>query len=147
MSTSVPACMINIALAIIALILYIIGSYRFYKDKPKFIAILGLAIAIDIATAILASFKITPTMALPGVTSIPWHSWLFRTHVILSTIGFLGFIILFIYLLIRKRKEYSPWVCRWQFLVLLPIWIIGESIALTNALTKICLRLRLFELI
>jgi hypothetical protein len=145
--SSVPACLINVALAILALILYVIGSYRFYRAKPGFTIILGSAIVIDIATAILASFKITPTMALPGVATIPWYSWLFRIHVVLSTIGFVGFIALFIYLLVRNKQKYSPWIRRWQFQLLLPIWVIGEGIALTNAITKIFLHLRLFELL
>lgn len=145
--SSVPACLINVALAIMALVLYMIGSYRFYRGKQGFVIVLGLAIAIDIATAILASFKITPTMDIPGVATIPWYSWLFRVHVTLSTIGFVGFIALFVYLLFRNPQKYSPWVRRWQFLVLLPIWVIGEGIALTNALTKIFLHLRLFELL
>ena len=145
--SSVPACLINVALAILALVLYVIGSYRLYRGKPGFVLILGIAIGIDIATAILASFKITPTMALPGVTPIPWHSWLFRTHVLLSTIGFVGFIVLFVYLLLRRQKQYSPWIRRWQFRVLLPIWVIGEGLALSNSLTKIFLHLRLFELL
>jgi hypothetical protein len=144
--SSVPACLINVLLALLALVLYVIGSYRFYRQKPGYTAILGSAIIIDIATAILASFKITPTMVLPGLATIPWHSWLFRIHVVLSTIGFVGFIALFIYLLIRRPRNYSPWIRRWQFLVLLPIWVIGEGIALSNALTKIFLQLRLFEL-
>jgi hypothetical protein len=142
-----PECLINVALAILALILYVIGSYRLYRDKTGFTVILGAAIVIDIATAILASFKITPTMALPGVATIPWYSWLFRIHVVLSTIGFVGFIAVFLYLLIRNQEKYSPWIRRWQFQLLLPIWVIGEGIALTNALTKIFLRLRLFELL
>ena len=143
----VPACLINVGLAVLALILYVLGSYRLYRGKPGFIIILGSAIVIDIATAILASFKITPTMSLPGVATIPWYSWLFRTHVMLSTIGFAGFIALFIYLLVRAPQNYSPWIRRWQFQLLLPVWVIGEGIALSNALTKILFRLRLFELL
>lgn len=144
--TNSLACFINIGLAFLALVLYIAGSYSLYKDKKGYILLLGLAIGIDIATAILASFKITPTTTIPGVDAIPWYSWLFRLHVTFSTIGFAGFIILFLYLVIRDSRKYSKWILQWQFKLLLPIWLIGEGIALSNALTKICFRLRLFEL-
>jgi hypothetical protein len=142
-----PKYLINVFLAFLALCLYIIGSYRFYKNKNGFLAILGLALFIDVLTAILASFKITSTTQIPGTVSVPWHSILFNVHVILSSIGIIGFLLLYIYILIRNPLKYNAWIRKWQFLALLPIWTIGELIALTNALFKIFLSVRLFELI
>jgi hypothetical protein len=141
-----PLCLINIFLAITALMLYVIGSYRFYRGKKRFLLYLGLAIAIDIITATLASLNITPTAEIPGTVAVPWHSILFIIHVVLSTIGFSGFIVLFIYLLIIKESRYKRWIRTWQFLLLLPVWIIGEGIALSNSLLKICCGVRLFEM-
>jgi hypothetical protein len=142
-----PAYLINVGLAVLALYLYIVGSYRFYREKEGFILFLGAAIFIDVMTATLASLKITPTAEIPEMATIPWYSWLFRTHVILSMIGFVGFISLFIYLLYKKGKHYSNTIRIWQFKLLLPIWIIGECIALSNALSKIIFKVRLFDLL
>ena len=75
-----PACLINVLLALLALYLYYLGSYRFFKNRQGFIFFLGLAIAIDILTALLASLKITPTVQLPGVLAVPWYSLLFKVH-------------------------------------------------------------------
>ena len=141
-----PACLINIFLAFLALFLYILGSYRFYKGKPGFLLLLGLAIGIDIVTALLASLKITPTTQIAGVAVVPWYSLLFTVHVVLSMIGFTGFIIVFLYLLIRKKRQYSEKIRKWQFKLLLPIWVTGESIALLNALSKVFFNFILFEI-
>mgnify|MGYP001823038023 CR=1 FL=1 len=140
-----PACLINVMLAFLALYFYFLGSYRFFKNRKGFIFFLGLAIGIDILTAIFASLKITPTVQLPGVDTVPWYSLLFKVHVILSMIGFVGFIALFIYLLLRNRQAISSRLRNWQFRFLLPVWVIGESIALANALAKIIFRVRIFE--
>ena len=142
-----PACLINVILAFLALYFYIVGSYRFFRNKPGFLLYLGLAIAIDVMTALFASLSITPTVQIPDVAAVPWYSLLFKVHVTLSMIGFTGFIALFVYLLVRQRKVLSARIRTWQFKVLLPIWIIGEGIALTNSLSKIFFRVRIFEFI
>lgn len=140
-----PLCLINIFLAFFALSLYIFGSYRFYKGKSHFLLFLVIALTIDIATAVLASFKITPTVQIPNVAPVPWYSLLFKVHVLLSMIGIIGFIVLIIYLMVKKSENYSDWIRTWQFKYLLPIWVIGEVIALSNALSKVFFRIRLFE--
>ena len=66
-----PACLINIGLAFIALSLYVIGSYRFYRNKEPFLIYFGMAILVDASTALLASFRITPTTQLPGCEIVP----------------------------------------------------------------------------
>jgi len=142
-----PRFLINIVLAFLALVFYFIGSYRFYHNKKRFRFFLGLALLTDVITATLASFKITPTTQIPGTVAVPWDSFLFKLHVILSTIGIAGFLVLFFYLLICKPSNYKSWIRKWQFLGLLPVWIIGEMIALINALFKLFLQIRLFELI
>jgi Na+/phosphate symporter len=140
-----PACLINVFLAFLALYFYFIGSYRFFKNQGGFVFFLGLAIGIDVLTALFASLRVTPTVQLPEVETVPWYSLLFKVHVILSMIGFIGFIALFLYLLVRKRKAISVRIRTWQFKFLLPVWVIGESIALANALSKILFRVRIFE--
>jgi|GEM_PF-702525 len=140
-------CLINVFLAFFALVLYGIGSYCLYIKGKGAVLILGIAIFIDVVTAVLASFKITPTVQIPGMVAVPWNSALFCLHVVFSMIGFLGFIILFIYLLVRKNAAYKNWIRKWQFYALLPVWVIGELIALSNALLKIVKGVRLFELV
>lgn len=142
-----PACLINLFLAFFALYLYILGSYKFYKGQPKYLLYFGLAITIDVATAVLASFKITPTYRLAGELAVPWYSVLFHVHIVLSTIGIVGFTILFIYLLIRRSKPIANNLRIGQYKILLPIWVIGEGIALSNALSKLIFQTRLFDLL
>ena len=140
--------MIEIALlAILALGLYIVGSHKLYRYRSKYLLYLGLAIGIDILTATLASLRITPTVKLESMVTVPWHSILFKVHVIFSMIGFCGFIILFLYLIFRRSSKYAVWIRKWQYLALLPVWIIGEGIALTNSLMKIFFRMRLFDMV
>lgn len=140
-----PTCLINVLLAFVAIVLYFVGSYRFYNNSRGFKIIIGTALLIDIMTATLASLKITPTTQIPGTEAIPWDSILFKAHVILSMIGIVGFLVLFLYLLICKPSAYKAWIRKGQFMVLLPVWVVGEFIALSNAICKICLRVRLFD--
>ena len=42
-----PPVLINIALAIFALGLYAVGSYRFYRNQPPFLSFLVAAVLID----------------------------------------------------------------------------------------------------
>ncbi len=142
-----PYCLINICLAIIALAFYITGSYRLYRLRSKFLLYLGIALAIDILTATLASLEITPTAQIEGSQEVPWDSVLFMVHVILSMIGITGFVFLFAYLAIVKSSRYSSFIIKWQFLALLPIWITGETIALINAIGKVCCGIRIFDML
>jgi len=132
-------------MAMLALLFYAIGSYSLYKNKRRFLLFIGLALLIDILTATLASLRITPTTELPAAVSVPWYSLLFKIHVMLSMTGITGFIILFLYLLFVKRDRIKDWVRKWQYQLLLPIWIIGEGIALSNSIMKICCGIRLFD--
>jgi hypothetical protein len=142
-----PAYLINIVLAIGALFFYIIGSRRFYLNKQPFLRYLSLAILIDIVTAVLASFKITPTMPFDNSQVVPWSSIAFIVHVVLACIGFFGFIGIYAALLIKGTQ--LPWtrLRKFQYKILLPIWLTGESIALVNALTKFFLHIRIFDII
>jgi hypothetical protein len=142
-----PLCLINYFMAVLALALYVVGSYRLYRYKSSYLIILGIAIAVDILTAILASLSITPTVQIENTVTVPWHSVLFKFHVVFSMIGFVGFIALFVYLVIQRKSGCHPLIRKWQFLVLLPIWIIGESIALLNATMKLTSGMRLFDMI
>jgi hypothetical protein len=140
-----PSVLINIILAILALYLYYQGSYRFYHNKSYFLQFFGSAIALDIFTAVLGSFKITPTTIIPGSDFVPWGSILFNLHVLLATFGFFGFIILFIYVSIKGKDLQYPRIRPFQFKILLPAWILGESIALINSLTKLVSGIRLYD--
>ena len=141
------SCLINILLAFIALILYVIGSYKFYKNQKGYHLLIGIALLTDGITAFLASFKITPTVQIPHTTAVPWDSVLFKCHVVFSTIGIIGFLILFVYLSVRRNSNYNTGIRKWQFIFLLPVWVFGELIALLNASFKIFFGIRLFDLL
>ncbi len=140
-----PACLINIALAFLALALYIFGSRRFYLDQHPFRMYLIAAVLIDGLTATLASFGITPTTELPYSDFVPWRSPLFLAHILLAMIGFIGFIIIIVMLLIKGVHRPYRRLRIFQYRVLLPIWVVGEGIALTNSLTKVLFKIRVYD--
>ncbi|MGD8726304.1 MAG: hypothetical protein PVH40_01600 [Gemmatimonadales bacterium] len=140
-----PPVLINLALALIALGLYIVGSHRFYHGRHPFLAFLVAAVLVDAVTAVLASFGITPTTELPYSDFVPWRSKLFLTHIVLASIGFFGFIGVMGVLLLRGTRRPYPRLRVFQYRVLLPIWIMGEGIALSNAFVKALFRLRIYD--
>jgi hypothetical protein len=142
-----PAVLINIGLAVIALGLYAIGSYRFFKGRHPFLVFLVVAILVDGATAILASFGITPTTQLPYSDFVPWRSRLFLAHIVLASAGFFGFIGLVVTLWIRGTDRMYARLRVLQFRVLLPVWLVGEGIALVNALVKALFQIRIYDYI
>ena len=139
------AVLINIILAVATLYLYVLASGRFYRRQEPFLGYLGAAVVLDIATALLASFKITPTTTLAGPHVVPWRSVLFLTHIATATLGMFGFIAVFLILLIRGKDRPYVWLRRFQYRILLPAWAIGEVIALTNSILKIVLKIRIYD--
>jgi len=139
------AVLINIILAIITFYLYFVASRRFYRRQEPFLGILGAAVVLDIAGALLASFKLTPTTTLPGVQGPPWRSVLFLTHISTSTLGMFGFIFMLVFLLVKGTGRPYNGLRKFQYRVLLPAWVVGEVIALTNAVLKIVLKVRIYD--
>lgn len=142
-----PPVLINIFLAFVALGLYIIGSHRFYHNRHPFLSFLVAAVLVDAITAVLASFGITPTTQLPYSDFVPWRSKLFLTHIFLASFGFFGFIGVMAVLLVRGTRQPYRRLRIFQYRVLLPIWILGEGIALTNALIKALFQFRIYDYI
>jgi len=140
-----PDRLINILLAIIALFLYYRGSLSFYRKNSDFLIYISLAIFLDAITAVLGSFGITPTTIIPGSDFVPWNSVLFIIHVILATSGFFGFITLIIYILMKGKNREYPRLRKFQYKILLPTWLMGESIALINSIVKIIFGFRLYD--
>jgi hypothetical protein len=139
------AVLINIVLALATLVLYLLGSGRFYRREEPFLGYLGAAVILDIATAFLASFKLTPTTALAGPHVVPWRSVLFLAHMASATLGMFGFIAVFLVLLIKGKDHPYDGLRKFQFRVLLPAWMLGEVIALTNSILKIILKVRIYD--
>ena len=139
------AVLINILLAIATLYFYVLASRRFYRREEPFLGYLGVAVVLDIATALLASFKLTPTTALPGPHHVPWGSVLFLSHMLTATLGMFGFIFVFLVLVIKGKDRPYKKLRVFQYRVLLPAWAIGEVIALTNSILKIVLKIRIYD--
>jgi hypothetical protein len=139
------AVLINIVLAIATLYFYVVASRRFYRRQEPFLARLGIAVLLDVVTAFTASFKLTPTTVLPGPHRVPWGSVLFLTHMVMASLGLFGYIAVFLVLVIRgKDRPYDR--LRWiTYRILLPAWILGEVIALTNSILKIVLKIRIYD--
>jgi hypothetical protein len=132
-------CLLSIA----ALIFYYRGSYRFYHNISGYRTWLGLGVLADILMAFIASTKILPVL-LPG-EGIPYSSILFILHIAMSTIGMVGYIIVFLILVIRGVNKQYPMLKILTYRILLPIWIVGVSIALINFLTKILFHINVFN--
>ncbi len=139
------AVLINIVLAIATLYFYVAASRRIYRRRDPFLTYLGIAVVLDIATAFSASFKLTPTTALPGHQGPPWGSVLFYVHMIAATLGMFGFIFVFLAFLIKGKDRPFDKLRLFQYRVLLPAWAIGEVLALTNSILKIVLKIRIYD--
>ena len=138
------AVLINIILAVITFYLYVVASRRFYRRQEPFLGILAAAVVFDVATALLASFKLTPT-TLPGHRGPPWRSILFLLHISTSTLAMFGFIAVLLVLLIKGKDWPYTGLRKFQYRVLLPAWAVGQVIALTNAVLKILLKVRIYD--
>ena len=139
------AVLINIILAVATLYLYVLGSGRFYRRQEPFLGYLGAGVVLDVATALLASFKITPTTVVAGPHVVPWRSVLFLVHITSATLGMFGFIAVVLVLLVRGKNRPYDRLRKFQYRILLPAWILGEVIALANAILKIVLKTRLYD--
>jgi hypothetical protein len=139
------AVLINIVMAVATLYFYVLGSRRFYRREEPFLGYLGIAVVLDIATALLASFRLTPTTTLPGSHGAPWHSILFLLHMSSATLGMFGFIFVFLVLVIKGKDRPYDKLRKFQYRILLPAWALGEVIALTNSILKIVLKIRIYD--
>lgn len=139
------AVLINIVLAVVTFYLYVVASRRLYLRRKPFMGYLGAAVVLDILTAILASFRITPTTTLSGSHFVPWHSVLFLVHMSAATLGMFGFIAVFLILWIKGPDRAHDRLRVFQYRVLLPAWCFGEVIALTNSILKVLLKVRIYD--
>ena len=139
------AVLINIVMAAATLYFYVLASRRFYRREEPFLGYLGIAVVLDIATALLASFRLTPTTTLPGSHGAPWHSILFLLHMSSATLGMFGFIFVFLVLVIKGKDRPYDKLRIFQYRMLLPAWALGEVIALTNSILKMVLKIRIYD--
>jgi hypothetical protein len=137
--------LINIVLAVVTLYFYVVASRRFYHRREPYLGYLAAAVILDLATAFLASFKITPTTTLGGPHVVPWRSVLFLLHMTTATLGMFGFITVLLIILIKGKDRPYDRLREFQYRVLLPAWVIGEVIALTNSILKIVLKIRIYD--
>jgi len=137
--------LINIVLAIATLYFYVLASGRFYRREEPFLGYLAVAVVLDVATAFLASFKVTPTTTLAGPHGVPWRSALFLLHITTATLGMFGFIAVLVALLVKGKDLPWPRLRKFQYRVLLPAWIVGEVIALSNSILKLILKIRIYD--
>ncbi len=139
------AVLINIVLALLTFLFYVLGSRRFYLGKKPFLGYLGAAVLLDIVTAITASFKLTPTTTIPNASFVPWRSVLFLLHISSATLGMFGFIAVYLTLLFKGADRPYPRLRIFQYRVLLPAWAVGETIALLNSILKMVLKVRIYD--
>jgi hypothetical protein len=63
-----------------------------------------------------------------------------------ATLGMFGFIVMLIVLLVRGTGHPYAWLRKFQYRVMLPAWILGTAIALSNSILKIILKIRIYDL-
>jgi len=88
---------------------------------------------------------VTPTTTLAGPHVVPWRSALFLLHITTATLGMFGFIAVLLVLLIKGKDLPYPRLRKFQYRVLLPAWVVGEVIALSNSILKIILKIRIYD--
>jgi hypothetical protein len=137
--------LINIVLAVATFYFYVLASGRFYRRQEPFLGYLAAAVVLDVATAFLASFKVTPTTTLAGPHVVPWRSALFLLHITTATLGMFGFIAVLLILLIKGKDLPYPRLRKFQYRILLPAWVVGEVIALSNSILKMILKIRIYD--
>ncbi|MFH0952611.1 MAG: hypothetical protein V1838_05570 [Patescibacteria group bacterium] len=132
-----------VLIQIAALILYVIGSQRFYRRKRKYLRYNGLAILLDILIVISIRYDLLP---VKQVSQEPFgESVLFKAHVILASFGMLSFIIAFFYILLKGINRSYPLLKFIMYRVILPVWCLGVSIALLNYLLKVFFSVSLYN--
>ncbi len=132
-----------IVMQLVAFIPYLIGSYKFYKGKRHFMPFIITGIAMDVVIAIVASSGKLPRME--SSQGAPWGSPLFIAHIVLAGVAMLGFLCLFMYLLINGTHRPYLRLRRFQYKVLMRMWIAGVIIALVNFFTKVCIHIRIYD--
>jgi len=132
-----------IAVQIIAFIPYFVGSWRFYRGKNGFLALIGLGIILDAIIAFAASSGLLPRMR--EGQGAPWHSVLFLLHITTAGLGMFGFIILFIYVLVKGGGREYKRLRVFQYKVLLRLWCLGVIIALANFICKVAFGIRVYD--
>jgi hypothetical protein len=134
-----------IAIQIIAFAPYIIGSHRFYIGKKNFMAWIAIGLILDFTMAISPIFFELPRME--NDQGAPWTSFLFILHIFASGVGMFGFFVMFVYLIIKGTEHYYGKLRRFQYKILLRLWILGVSIALVNFLFKIVFNIRIYDFV
>ena len=132
-----------IAMQVIAFIPYIVGSHGFYRGKKNFMYWLALGLFLDAVMAIAPMIFRLPRME--ASQGAPWGSLLFIIHIATAGIGMFGFMIMFIYLLIRGTDHYYGKLRRFQYHILLKLWMFGVVIALLNFLIKVLWNVRIYD--
>ena len=139
------AHLVVIAIQITALLPYLIASVRFYQKKKHFMTWLAIGICLDIFMALAASGGALPRMNPDDST--PWGSSLFIVHITLAGIGMFGFIILFLFLLVKGTDREYPRLRKFQLRIFLNCWLAGVGIALANFAVKVMFNIRLYDLL
>jgi len=139
--------LIVVAIQLIALTFYTLGSRKFYIEQPKFLRWIGLGIATDVLVAFIASLGWVPIVESGHIP--PTGSILFWTHVICACVGMFGFIGMFIYLVIRGTQHIHRLRCLrfFQYKVLLRVWYFGVGIAIIDFMVKALFGVRMYDYI
>jgi hypothetical protein len=134
-----------VGIQVVAFVPYIIGSSRFYRRKSGFMRWLAIGIALDVIMAITPFIVKLPRME--ASQGAPWSSILFLTHIILAGAGMFGFVIMFFYLAIKGYDRDYPRLRKFQYVVLLRLWMAGVGIALVNFAVKVMFGVRVYDLL
>lgn len=134
---------IIIAIQLIAIIFYFVGSRKFYLGKKKFVVWIILGIVADTFMSLSPILLKLPRMEAHQCA--PWSSPLFVVHVLCATLGMFWFIGMLVYLWIKGVDHYHGWLRRFQYKVMFRVWLFGVIIALVNFTAKIFWHVRIYD--
>ena len=102
---------------------------------------IAIGIFLDIVMMATASFLLD----LPGIEKSPWSSPLFIIHIGTACFGMFGFITMFVYLLIKGTNHYYGKLRKFQYKILLRLWVLGVGIALVNFFLRAFFDIRIYD--
>ncbi len=112
---------------LIAAGMYCLGSWNTFRKKNAVLVDYGFGIFFDLLTVALMVFGFADTTEVP-------RGGMFHTHIVLAGLGLLGFITIFVTILILGDKDPHPRIGKLALFIVLPVWLIGAGLGIANAL-------------
>lgn len=121
----IPSNIVYIFLSF-AFVFYTLASWNAYRKHNAVLVDLGLGMFFFITAVGLMLFEARNTSEVS-------RDWLFYSHVVLTSLGLLGFISAFTWILIHGDRNAHQRLGKLALFVILPIWAIGTLLGIFNS--------------